>query len=784
MIPKNLQNAIQSASHVVGTTWPLYSFVTSNPLSGYENNHFKTAASIAEHNLGGATFPNAASYRQAYEHGEIDHNILEQLLVENHFNETPESYLLQLETVRKQEQLNSDHPLDRILTKWLAAFMDEGLAEWPMPHRNQGFYNSWKLLARFDKDLEIPADYKFPEDSTSAILDSLSAYSDLESQRIIEYQISALPGWTGYIKHREANATSWQKEFPINLEEYLAVRLTIATLLKTELLPKINKAPQNESLKQLKYTWLKAWERSWQHNLIHKLDQENLKKQKADVKQESPDAQMVFCIDTRSELIRRHVEKQGRYETFGYAGFFGIAMDYKNTEDGLLRKSCPPIVSSAYHVSEIPQSGKETALNDYKLQKSKEKFAAYFLKRMKNMLPSAFGYVEGAGLFYGFSLLGRTLLPGTLYRNKLKRTTHIEEISKPKISSCTSTKDSHNDIDLAEKVGIVKSAFDLMGWREFAPLVIFTGHGGHSANNPFNSSLDCGACAASPGRNNARMLAQLANDPSVREALHDNWEITIPTSTVFLGAEHNTTTDEIVLFDAEVSSDHKSQLNSLKQHLKTAQITATQERYYGAKNSVTKAHNKTNNWAETRPEWGLAKNAGCIIGPRSLTKGINLEGNCFLHSYEWEQDEHGTALEGIMQGPMVVTQWINNHYYFSTVDNDKFGGGTKITHNVCGKFGVQQGNGGDLKFGLPLQSVNSSDDKVYHKPLRLSVVIQAPQARIEEILLKNESLKSLLDNEWIYLLVMDPNNDNKINTYLGDLNWELSTAGAEVLEYV
>jgi uncharacterized protein YbcC (UPF0753/DUF2309 family) len=53
-----------------------------------------------------------------------------------------------------------------------------------------------------------------------------------------------------------------------------------------------------------------------------------------------------------------------------------------------------------------------------------------------------------------------------------------------------------------------------------------------------------------------------------------------------------------------------------------------------------------------------------------------------------------------MQGPMVVTQWINNHYYFSTVDNAVFGGGSKITHNITGKFAVVQGNGGDIKMGF------------------------------------------------------------------------------------
>ena len=317
-----------------------------------------------------------------------------------------------------------------------------------------------------------------------------------------------------------------------------------------------------------------------------------------------------------------------------------------------------------------------------------------------------------------------------------------------------------------------------MGWKQFAPLVVFVGHGSHSANNPFASSLDCGACAASPGRHNARMLAQLANHLEVRNALKENHNINISEKTVFIGAEHNTTTDEIVLFDSALPDSHIEQLLNLKRDLGKAQETATKERVGITKNSISAVHKKANNWAETRPEWGLAKNAGFIVGPRSLTKNMNLQGRCFLHSYNWELDKNGKALEGIMQGPMVVTQWINNHYYFSTVDNATFGAGSKISHNITGKFGVVQGNGGDLKIGLPLQSVNESDETLYHQPLRLSVLIQAPKENVREILLKNENLKTLLDNEWIYLLIMDPTTENSVSRYQKGIEW-VSASKAE-----
>lgn len=768
MIMENFQNKIQKASQVIGTSWPLYSFVTSNPLAGFENNHFKEAIQSVKETRGARVFPKAQVYRKAYQEGRINEKELIDLLSANNLFETPEQYLQKLESVQEIKTQNYDSKLDRVMVKWLMAFIDEGLAEWEMPFKEDGFYSSWRILAIYDEDIKVKSLSKLPKTATEVFSKILIKYLDKEQLAIMEHHINALPGWAGYIKHREETNSPWQQKYSITLADYLAVRLWLANHFKVSLLPDTNDKQAPDPNAKIQYLFLKAWEKSWQNKLISEL-----KNQSNNISNtpKIPDAQMVFCIDTRSELIRRNVESKGNYETFGYAGFFGIAMDYKNLENGLSRKSCPPIVPSAYQVSEIAQENKEKQIVQFQKKNERKKFTNYFLKRMKNMLPSAFGYVEGSGVFYAVSLLSRTLFPAPLYNPKRNNELSHENITKPKI--CHTHKDEIDTIDitLEEKTTIVKSAFDLMGWNQFAPLVVFVGHGSHSANNPFASSLDCGACAASPGRHNARMLARLANQLEVRKALKEKHKITIPETTLFLGAEHNTTTDEIVLFDSELPSSHNAQISNLKKDLQRAQETATQERLGISKNGILAVHKKTNTWSETRPEWGLAKNAGFIVAPRSLTKDMNLNGHCFLHSYNWELDKNGKALEGIMQGPMVVTQWINNHYYFSTVDNETFGGGSKISHNITGKFGVVQGNGGDLKIGLPLQSVNETDEKFYHQPLRLSVLIQAPKENIQEILLKNDNLKTLLDNEWIYLLVMDPTSENNVSRYQKGMKW-------------
>ncbi len=766
-----IETSIAEAANVIGKTWPLYTFVASNPLSGYENAPFQDAVRTAEAHFGSHVFPEAKLYRHAWEKGDIDSAILTDLLQENGVSEAPEHALKIIEAQLKTVEFNVNHDLDRIMAKWLSSFMDEGLAEWEMPFKSEGFYSAWRLLVIYDSETGVTTIKDVPRTSAEALNVLLKDYNENDYTDIFAYHLAALPGWTGYINHRTQSDSDWQQDYPISLMDYLAARLWTANKLKLPFLPTLKTLETNHSVSNLQYIWLKAWEKSWQKQLVETLEKELISVDTT-LDSELPEAQMVFCIDTRSELIRRHVESKGNYETFGYAGFFGIAMDYQSLEDGIARKSCPPIVSSAYMVSEIAQQQAHGELSAYKKKNEVTQFASYFLKRMKNMLPSAFGYVEGTGLYYGISLIARTMMPGSLYRGNDQNATKMETICEPDITKVSSLGGTSPAIPLEEKVGIVKSAFDLMGWKQFAPLVIFTGHGSHSANNPFSSSLDCGACAASPGRHNARMLAKLANQPEVRQALVDRHDILIPEGTMFIGAEHNTTTDEIVLFDSEIPTSHKKLVDALKANLLEAQKTATQDRLGAGGKSVSMAQQKANDWGETRPEWGLAKNAGFIVGPRSLTKRTNLDSRCFLHSYDWEQDVTGKALEGIMQGPMVVTQWINNHYYFSTVDNNIYGGGTKITHNITGKFGVVQGNGGDLKMGLPLQSLFGSDDAMHHQPLRLTVTIQAPISRVSDILVRNNNLKTLLDNEWIYLIVMNPEEKNKMFQYKKSLQWK------------
>ena len=761
--------SIEAASNRIGTTWPLYSFVTSNPLSGYEKLPFEDAVQEAGRFLKSNAYPDAAVFKQAYEKNDIDKTILNTMLQERRLSKSAEAYLdiMQSDELKTPEKITSK--LDVIMSKWLAAFMDEGLAEWQMPNKEKGFYAAWKALAIYDNDMGRLSAKDLPKTSFEALALVLETQNDANYNAIFSAHIAALSGWTGYIKHRIDTNSVWQQQFPITIEDYLAVRLTIAHHLgmPLEMATDTNETNSNP---ELKHIWLKAWEATFQNKLISDLKSDNICINRSKENKRLPDAQLVFCIDTRSEMIRRHVEAAGHYETYGYAGFFGIAADYQHYQEDISIKSCPPIVGSPYKITENPSQELAQKDADFKDEKKMAKAKAHILKRLKNMLPSSFGFVEGAGAFYGLSLLAQSFIPRSYYKIKNRNKRNYESFCDPIISYNGGDKNKQ-DIALEEKVAIVKSGFDLMGWDAFAPLVLFVGHGSHTANNPFGSSLDCGACAASPGRHNARLLATLANDKAVRHVLKTTHNINIPDDTIFIGAEHNTTTDIIVIFDALVPETYTERLTTLKKNLEKSQETATSERLMVSSGSVKLANKKSLNWGETRPEWGLAKNAAFIVGSRDLTASMNLDGRCFLHSYNWKTDPEGDALAGIMGGPMVVTQWINNHYYFSTIDNEKFGGGTKITHNITGQFGVVQGNGGDLKMGLPLQSLKASDTEMYHQPLRLTVIINAPLNRVESILKQNSHLQTLLDNEWMYLKVMDSSASNQFKTYSKNYNW-------------
>lgn len=728
----NIKTLIANAAKIITPLWPMQTFIARNPLQYVESLNFEDAIIVGETLLAG----NCDKSRNAFSE------------------------------------------VNREMIKWFQAFLDEGQATITMPEREKGFYRVWSLLAPFDKKLQSSKNNQWlsslPSEPEEAILLCLKKLNipDDQIEEYLKYSLAELPGWAGYIKWR----AEWQnKEIglknPITLTDFLAVRLATTCAIEKDCQKKVFKKDISHSKTFDKefFKELKNKEEKYLLNLLKLIIPEIVKLNKTSESLSRPDCQIVFCIDVRSEPFRMRIEREGNYETFGFAGFFGLPVSVHSYNTDQMKDCCPVLLKPIHEVFEEPIGEQTARISYHQKGRSFLNICHGFYQDLKYNFGTPFSLAETLGIWCGFWMAIRTILPqGSA---KLKKA--IQENIRPTIHTVPKI-----DMPLANQITYGESALRMMGLtKNFSRLVILCGHGSQTENNPYASALDCGACGGNHGGPNGKILSAILNSHEVRAGLIEKG-ILIPDDTLFIGAEHNTTTDEVILEDRDfVNSAHKDIAEKLKADFIKAGIANSQYRCrtfgldaspINAKNHVLK---RSSDWAEVRPEWGLARNAAFIIGPRGLTKDLNLDGRCFLHSYEWKEDDKGTSLETILTAPMVVAEWINAQYFFSTLNNIAYGSGSKITHNITGKFGVMQGNSSDLMQGLPLQSVNINDDRYYHEPMRLQVIVYAPRYRIDLIIAKHAILQNLLFNHWVILVAIDPM-DSKAYRLIGKATWE------------
>jgi uncharacterized protein YbcC (UPF0753/DUF2309 family) len=84
-----------------------------------------------------------------------------------------------------------------------------------------------------------------------------------------------------------------------------------------------------------------------------------------------------------------------------------------------------------------------------------------------------------------------------------------------------------------------------------------------------------------------------------------------------------------------------------------------------------------------------------------------------------------------------------------------YGSGSKIYHNVVGRFGVMSGPQSDLRTGLARQTVMDGL-RPFHEPVRMLTLIEAPRERIIRIIGRQRLLQHLYDNQWVHLAALDP----------------------------
>ncbi len=689
--------------------------------------------------------------------------------------------------------------LDHHVIKWCKLYLDDSQAGWTMPNREEGFYRAWQRLIQYDPALnrnqrKILKDW--PHDAHLALKKALYELEIPESelQTYLEGHLLSLPGWSGMMLWRSRQSSHEQQL----LIEYLAVRISMEWAFIKEYLPLSNQrtkkkvpitpllvswihwgdltieewsqmsvAEQNEYLsfafqfdeKLRRKLWLEAWEQTHTDQLSQKI----LSKQRKIYGEKTALAQLAFCIDVRSEPFRRHLEKEGPFETIGIAGFFGLPIAISELGSKHSHSSLPVILKPKHKIKE---SADDMELKSFQQRKQAVNSLSYTFKMMKQNVLSSLLLPELSGPWLSLQMVGRSFVPRGADRfvRNLRETWLRKPNTKLSLNHVHNTEaEIHVGFSKKEKIDYARQALKLMGLtKNFSPLVVICGHGSRSTNNPYTAALDCGACGGAAGGFNARVLAALCNLPEVREELSSSG-IEIPENTVFVAAEHNTTVDELHwIYVPELSEAAQEAFDCIEAIMPKVSHNANAERLAELpniqkklKNPKSEAHRFAEDWSEIRPEWGLARNAAFIIGQRELTKDCDLEGRAFLHNYDWNQDESGDLLANIIAGPGTVAQWINLQYYASTVAPHYYGSGNKATQTVTAGLGVMQGNASDLLAGLPWQSVMQSDHEAYHSPLRLLIVIQAPSEYVERLLNNDSVFRVKVQNGWVRLSSVD-----------------------------
>jgi hypothetical protein len=688
---------------------------------------------------------------------------------------------------------------------WAAGHFDQGLAAWPAPGQGLDPWAAWRAEAQFDRTPEIMGLAGFrrtvrglPEDwrEAAAVLAAELAVPEAGLDAYLHRLAMSVGGWAAFARWRV-----WESELyggtDDTLNAFLVVRLAFEVAILRALGAKgvsdawaaararlaEPAADGARSANAIDTTLQRALEHGFQRRLV-----DQFSTPRAPERSSRPAVQAAFCIDVRSEVFRRALEStDADVETIGFAGFFGFPIEYVPLGQTHGGAQCPVLLTPKYTVREQVKGASEPEETEILGVRMLRRRAHKAWKAFKREAVSSFAFVETMGLGFGAKLVTDSLgLTRTVAHPSADGLgDNVVARLGPKIDR-QEYAGRITGFPPPERLAMAEAVLGAMSMTEnFARLVVLAGHGSTTVNNPHATGLDCGACGGHTGEANARVAALILNDPDVRTGLAAKG-IDIPADTIFVGALHDTTTDEVELYDTEqIPASHRADVERLKHALEAAGRRARGERAdllhlpAGAGVDPAVIH-RSRDWSQVRPEWGLAGCAAFIAAPRDKSTGLDLDGRAFLHSYEWKKDKGFGVLELIMTAPMVVASWISLQYYGSTVDNAVFGSGNKVLHNVVGNLGVLEGNAGDLRQGLPWQSVHDGE-KLIHEPLRLSVVIAAPIEAMNAIIEKHEMVRQLVDHRWLYLFAMD---DDGVVThrYDGGLEWTHLQGGSAAVE--
>lgn len=774
------QKPFRKACDSVAPVWPLDQWIAVNPFWGLRKLPAYRAEQVLRERGGVSILMPPAFYREAWAGGRIKEQDLLRSIQERGEGGSPEEYLRYLN--REAESAGSLQC--SMLEDWLvnevcdqvsavcAAFFDQRQGRWTLNDGDHGdnLFSFWLESTREDRALDTRTGLSgaraffrdMPDNMEQVIAESVGAIQ--ASGQLLEAVCHSLllqvNGWASWCRGED-----WRE----GLEDRESDRCgeLLAILLAWEQLGIHFSSPRQKAEWQKRragtrraanqggrarlWVWQRAYELAYQSELwrachIGSPIPVQGDKESAETHHRIPDVQAVFCIDVRSEVMRRHLEEVlPGAQSLGFAGFFGIPLEHEQMGSFGPVRRLPGLLGAPLRLVDT-KGNLQADLAEHRARDRRE-ITRESVREAKYSSLSTFTLVETTGLAWAWKLLKDSLKKGSAKQDKdTYECRLVHKCGGDPLSDDQKT-------SLAEKL---LRGMSLTG--NFAPLLVFVGHGSKTDNNPNQAGLDCGACGGQSGGTNARVAAGLINDPQVRSGLARRG-IRIPDYTWAIAAEHCTATDIVTIADRHLVPDsHLQRLVHLEAGFEEAGRRARRERATPLKlNGLKDEHlrqameTRTRDWSEVRPEWGLANNAAIIFAKRDRTRGCNLGGRVFLHDYDPEPDSEGAILEGLLSAPMVVANWINLQYFASVTAPDVFGSGNKLLHSVVGgNLGVIEGNDTRLRIGLPLQSVH---DGTYwrHEPVRLSVLVDAPAERIESVIHRQPDVAELVDNQWVFL---------------------------------
>ena len=778
----NLASVLHELKHYLPSQTPLKDFIHHNSLHAFQHQDFFSAIFNGSEIFGFQPTLQLSEYRNLYQIGRIKEHIIDRVLYDhcatNSIVATKENMLHgnfihvcvprigRLRKLWKEKNgIDLDDRVHPFLFRVTAAYIDQGIASWKFPETSESFLSNLRKM-----ELNSSVSFFSTPQAKQLLLDEQCKLEDLlqmivGDERYFEQylfdQQFAHRGWSGMVATIESKPETLLLPRKISLSDFIHFELLLEidrlnTIKKNwkPLIHSVTEPPldifgtvEKTEVHQLLEYWQLAFEWSYYDEVLQGISSAN--RNESD---KTPSFQAVFCIDERECSLRRHLENADKQcATLGTPGFFGVEFYYLAHGAAHYDKLCPAPVTPKYLIKE-------------NIDAPEKKHSEFFYSPVLNGLIGGFLHTITLGYLSGISMLQK------LFRPKMSPAISdaFAHMSKLGTLSIENKGETENNLqvgftvnEMADRVFNLLSSIGLT--RNFSPLVYFVAHGSSSANNPHHGAHDCGACSGRPGSVNARVAAFMANHTEVRKELHRRG-LTIPASTIFVGSLHDTAADQIDYYDNQHLDDsHLAQHLINKKSFEQALDDNAQERsrrFYSinTKSSIKKIRKaiakRSVSLFEPRPELGHGTNTLCIIGNRSLTRNIFLDRRAFMNSYDHQTDPDGTLLKNIMRPIGPVCGGINLEYYFSRVDNEKMGAGTKLPHHVMGLFGVTNSYDGDLRPGLPWQMIE------VHDPVRLMVIVEQSPELLLTIIQSDKAMYEWYINEWVHLVALDPESGN------------------------